>query len=88
VGTLPTWLDVNAVRSWAGGIAIVAIVILVAVVITVRSVGTRLVVVALLGAAVFGLLHYQETLDHCDKSGCACKLLGEDLPGGSCTPTR
>ena len=47
----------------------------------------RIVVVLLLGASVVGLLHYRQTLDHCDKSGCACKFFGEDLKGGGCAAT-
>ena len=51
----------------------------------VRSVATRLIVVIVLGTAVFGLLHYRQQLDDCDKHGCTCTLFGEDLKGGGCT---
>ena len=85
--TLPSWLDLDFARTSAAALAILAAAIIVAVVFTIRSIGVRLVIVAMMGAAVFGLLHYRQTLDHCDKHGCACKLFGEDLKGGGCIPS-
>ncbi len=88
VGSLPDWLDLHFARNATAVLAIVAVVLLLIVVFTVRSVATRLIVVVLLGVAVFGLLHYRQTLNHCDKSGCECSLFGSDLKGGGCGTSR
>jgi asparagine N-glycosylation enzyme membrane subunit Stt3 len=84
LGEFPSWLDVDFTRSAAVFLAVFATVVLVAVIFTVRSVATRLVVVALLAASVFGLLHYRADLEHCDRNGCSCKLFGQQLEGGRC----
>ena len=84
LGDLPDWMDVDFLHTAAGALVIVAIFLLLVVIFTVKSIGTRVLIVVLLGAAVVGLLRYRETLDHCDKSGCACKFLGEDVKGGGC----
>jgi hypothetical protein len=83
---LPDWLDLDFARTAAGVLAIVAVVVLLVTVFMVRSVAVRVMVVVLMGAAVFGLMRYRETLDHCDKAGCPCELFGEDLEGGGCVP--
>jgi hypothetical protein len=88
LGSLPTWLDLSFVRVASGVLAVASVVLVVVAISFIRSVGTRLVIVAMLGAAVFGLMHYRDQLDHCDKQGCPCKLLGEDLTGGGCTQSR
>ena len=83
---LPSWLDVNFVLTASAALAVVAVVVLIALVVVVRSVATRVVSLVVLGLAVFGLLHYRQTIDDCNKSGaCACKFLGEDLRGGCAT---
>ena len=88
LGTLPTWLDLSFVRAATGVLAVLSIILVVVVITTIRSIGTRLVVVAMLGASVFGLLHYRQQLDQCDKNGCPCKFLGEELKGGGCAQPR
>jgi hypothetical protein len=88
LGSLPTWLDLSFVRVASGVLAIASLALVLLAVCTIRSIATRLVIVAMLGAAVFGLMHYRDQLDHCDKQGCPCKLLGEDLQGGGCAPSR
>jgi hypothetical protein len=80
-------MDVDFLRTAAGALVIVAIFVLLFAVFMVKSIGTRVLVIVLLGAAVAGLLRYRETLDHCDKNGCACKLFGEDVKGGGCSTT-
>jgi hypothetical protein len=85
VGTLPTWLDLDFVRTASGVLAVIAVIAVVVALVSLRSVATRVVIVVLMGGAVFGLLHYRETLDTCDKNGCECKLLGENLEGGGCS---
>jgi hypothetical protein len=82
--TLPSWADAHFLRTTAGVLAVVSIVLLLVAVFMIRSIGVRVLIVVLLGAAVAGLLRYRETLDHCDKSGCACKLFGANVRGGSC----
>jgi ABC-type dipeptide/oligopeptide/nickel transport system permease subunit len=88
VGTLPDWLDLEFARTASAVLAIVSLVVVVAVIFVVRSVGTRLVAVVVFGGAVFGLLHYRDTLSHCDKVGCECKFFGEYLQGGGCAQSR
>ena len=41
--------------------------------------------IVVIGAAVFGLVHYRHTLDHCDKAGCSCVLFGQTVQGGNCS---
>jgi hypothetical protein len=86
VGELPSWLDVDFARQVSGALVVVSLLLLIVVMFTVRSVLTRVLVVAMLGAAVFGLLHYRSVLGDCDKNGCPCEFLGEDLKGGGCRP--
>jgi hypothetical protein len=83
---LPSWLDVQFAKTAAGILAIVALIILVIAIFMVRSIAVRVIVVVLLGASVVGLLHYRQTLDHCDKTGCECKFFSENLKGGGCAP--
>jgi hypothetical protein len=85
---LPDWLDYDFVRNATAVLAVAAIIIVVAVIFSVKSVATRLVVVALLGAAVFGLLRYRDNLADCDKTGCKCELFGEEIQGGGCAVTE
>ncbi len=84
IATLPSWLDLDFVRTAAAVLVFAAIVLLIVTIFMVRSIGTRVVVVVMLGVAVFGLLHYRQSLDDCAKQGCACKLFGEDLKGDGC----
>jgi hypothetical protein len=86
--SLPDWLDLHFARNATLVLALIAVIILLVVVFTVRSVATRLIVVVLLGVSVFGLLHYRQTLDHCNKAGCECQLFGSDLKGGGCGTKR
>lgn len=88
VGSLPDWLDLHFARNATALLALVSVVLLLVVVFTVRSVAARLIVVLLLGVAVFGLLHYRQTLDHCNKAGCECSFFGSDLKGGGCGTRR
>jgi hypothetical protein len=84
LGDLPDWMDVDFLHTAAGALVVVAIFALLIAVFMFKSIAARVLVVVLLGAAVVGLLRYRETLDHCDKTGCACKFLGEDVKGGGC----
>ncbi len=84
LATLPSWVDLHAVQVATGGTAVVAVIVAVVVLCSVRSVATRVLVVALMTASVIGLMHYRDTLTNCDKNGCPCKFLGENLKGGGC----
>jgi hypothetical protein len=84
VASLPSWVDVDFLRTALGVMALVAIVAVLVSVFMIRSIGARVLVLVLLGAAVAGLLHYRQTLVDCDKQGCACKFFGEDVKGGGC----
>jgi hypothetical protein len=85
---LPDWLDLDFARTGAAALAILALIVVVVIIFLVRSFATRLVAVIILGTAMFGLLHYRQQLDDCDKHGCSCTLFGEDLRGGGCAPSR
>jgi hypothetical protein len=87
-GKLPDWLDLEFVQTASAVLAVAALVVLVVMIFMVRSVATRLVAVVILGGAVFGLLHYRDQLQRCDKTGCECKFFGENLVGGGCAQTR
>jgi hypothetical protein len=82
---LPTWMDVEFLRSASGTLVVVSLLLAVVLMFVVRSVGTRLVAVVLLGAAVFGLVHYRQTLERCGQVGCSCKFLGEVVRGENCS---
>ncbi|MDQ1509111.1 MAG: hypothetical protein QOG50_955 [Actinomycetota bacterium] len=82
---LPTWLDAQFLRTAAGTLVVVSLLLALVLMFVVRSVGTRIVAIVLLGAAVFGLAHYRQTLEHCDQVGCSCKLLGEAVRGDNCS---
>lgn len=82
--SLPSWLDLDFVRTASAVLALVSIVLLFVLELFVRSVAARVVAVIVLGAAVVGLVHYRQELDHCDKNGCACTFLGQELQGGGC----
>lgn len=84
LGSLPDWLDLDFARTGAGALAILGLILVVVIIFMVRSVATRLIAVVVLGAAVFGLLHYRQQLNDCEKQGCSCVLFGEDLKGGGC----
>jgi hypothetical protein len=85
IAELPSWMDAQFLRDLSGTLVLVSILLALVLMFVVRSVGTRLVSLMLLGAAVFGLVHYRQTLERCDKIGCECKLLGEDVQGDNCS---
>jgi hypothetical protein len=84
LANLPAWANVDFLRTAVGVMALVAIVAVLVAAFMIRSIGTRVLVLVVLGAAVAGLLHYRQTLVDCDKHGCACTLFGEDVKGGGC----
>lgn len=64
---------------------VAALLLAIILLFIVKSLGTKLVAIVLLGAAVFGLAHYRQTLEHCDRAGCACSLFGQSVQGGNCS---
>jgi hypothetical protein len=84
LGDLPSWVDLDFALTATALLAIVAVALVLIVLFMVRSVVTRLLVAIAVGAAAFGLLHYRNELQHCDESGCACVLFGEEIAGGGC----
>jgi hypothetical protein len=81
---LPNWMDAQFLRGASGTLVVAALLLVLVVMFVVRSIATRLIAIVLLGAAVFGLVHYRQTLDHCGKTGCACTLLGQTVQGDNC----
>ena len=72
-------------RTASGATAIVAVLLVLVLLFVVRSIVLRVVSILLVGAAVFGLVHYRETLQRCAQHGCQCKLFGQDVPGDNCS---
>jgi len=70
-------MDAEFLRTASGTLVVVTLLLALMLMFIVRSVGTRLVAIVLLGAAVFGLAHYRQTLEHCDRTGSSCRLFGE-----------
>jgi hypothetical protein len=79
-------MDAEFLRSASGALVVLSVLLALVLTFVVRSVGTRLVAIILLGAAVFGLVHYRQTLEQCNnKTGCECRFLGQVVRGGSCS---
>jgi len=80
-GELPKWIDAPFLRSASGTLVVLGVLLALVLVFVARSVGTRLVSILLIGAAVFGLVHYRQTLEHCDQAGSTCRFFGEVVHG-------
>jgi len=78
-------MDVQFLRTASGTIAIAAVLVAIVMLFVIRSILFRVLSIVLVGAAVFGLVHYRQTLERCAKQGCECKLLGQRVPGGNCS---
>ena len=76
-------MDAQFLRSASGTLVVVGLLLALVLVFVVRSVGTRLVSILLIGAAVFGLVHYRQTLERCDQAGGSCRFFGEVVHGGN-----
>ena len=83
IAELPGWMDAEFLRNASGTLVIAAVLLALVLMFVVRSVGTRLVAIVLLGSAVFGLVHYRQTLENCDRAGNSCRLFGEVVQGES-----
>src|SRR5689334_2597060 len=73
---LPDWLDVDFALNAALVLTVVAVLIVLFTLFFARSLMVRVLVIVLMGAAVFGLMHYRNELQNCDKNGCPCRFLG------------
>jgi hypothetical protein len=85
IAKLPNWMDAQFLRSASGAGILGSILLVLLVLFVIRSIGMKLVSIVVIGAAVFGLVHYRSTLETCSKHGCACKLFGQPVPGDHCT---
>jgi hypothetical protein len=85
IADLPTWMDAQFLRTASGTLVVAALLLVIVLLFVVKSLGTRLVAIVLLGAAVFGLVHYRQTLERCNRNGCSCSLFGQTVQGGNCS---
>ncbi len=84
IADLPSWLDAQFLRNASGLLVIAAALLALVLIFVLRSVVVRILSVLLVAAAVFGLVRYRQTLDHCAKHGCACKFFGTSVQGDRC----
>ena len=84
IAALPSWMDAQFLRSASGALVVAAALGVLALLFVLRSLSVKIVSLLLVGAAVFGLVHYRHTLERCDAHGCACKLLGQSVPAEHC----
>jgi hypothetical protein len=78
-------MDAQFLRSASGALIVAALLVVLVLLFVLRSIGMKVISLIVIGAAVFGLVHYRTTLERCDKHGCACKLFGQNVPGDHCT---
>ncbi len=79
VAALPDWMDTSFLEGASAVLIFVAIALIIVTLITVRSLGTRIIVMLLLGAAAFGAFQYRQHVEDCAKT-CDCSVFGEDVP--------
>ena len=84
IADLPDWVDTTFLQSASGTLILIAVLAVLVFLFVVRSVARKLVTIAIIGVAVFGLARYHQTLQSCDDKGCACKLFGESVPSDKC----
>lgn len=73
-------------QSVSGALVVGAILLVFVSLFAIRSITRKLFTFLVIGACVFGLVHYRQTLEHCNDKGCSCKLFGETVVGGqNCT---
>ena len=87
IADLPDWVDVHFLRQFSGTLVVAAILLLIVLMFILKSIGTRVIVIVVVAAAVFGLVHYRQTLEHCGKDGCSCTLFGQRVPADNCPDT-
>ena len=84
---MPTWVDVQFLRQLSGTLVVGALLLVVVLMFIIRSLASRLVLIVLIAAAVFALVHYRQTLEHCGTDGCSCVLFGQQVHAPNC-PTN
>jgi hypothetical protein len=84
IADLPNWMDAQFLRSASGALVVAGVLVAIVLVFIVRNIAMKLVSLIVIGAAIFGLVHYRSTLQRCDQHGCSCKLFGADVPGDHC----
>jgi len=84
IAALPTWVDVQFLRQLSGTLVVVALLIVVVLMFVLRSLATKLVIIVMIAAAVFGLVHYRQTLENCGTGGCSCVLFGQQVHAPNC----
>jgi hypothetical protein len=82
IAKLPDWADVQFLQSVSGVLVIGAVLLILVFLFVIRSITRKLFTILVIGACVFGLVHYRQTLEHCNDKGCSCKLFGETVVGG------
>jgi hypothetical protein len=84
IADLPHWVDTKFLQSASGTLVLVAVLLVLVLLFVLRSVARKVITIAIIGVAVFGLVRYHETLRSCDDKGCACKLFGESVRSDKC----
>ena len=82
IAKLPDWADVQFLRSVSGALVVGAVLLILVFLFAIRSITRKLFTILVIGACIFGLVHYRQTLEHCNDKGCSCKLFGETVVGG------
>ena len=86
IADLPDWADVQFLQSVSGGLVVGGVLLVLVFLFAIRSITRKLFVIVVIGACVFGLGHYRQTLEHCNDKDCSCKLFGQTVVGGrNCT---
>ena len=86
IAKLPDWADVQFLQSVSGALVIGAALLVLVLLFAIRSITRKVFVILVIGACIFGLVHYRQSLDHCNDKGCSCKLFGQTVVGGrNCT---
>jgi disulfide bond formation protein DsbB len=86
IADLPNWADVQFLRSASGAFVVGGVLLALVLLFAIRSITRKLFAILVIGACIFGLVHYRQTLEHCNDKGCACKLFGQTVVGGrKCT---
>jgi hypothetical protein len=80
---LPDWVDAEFLRTSATVAVFVAVVAILLVFIFIRSMGTKLLLILLIGAGALGLFVYRDELKECART-CDCSFLGEDVAAEGC----
>ena len=82
ISALPDWADVQFLQSVSGFLIVGGILLVLVFLFVIRSIARKLFVILVIGVSIFGLVHYRQTLEHCNDKGCSCKLFGETVVGG------